>query len=174
MDMQTCSFGSLPAGLPQQFQQFLHQGSCLGMEKVMVLSPVVILQGMVPGIGSSLIVLAGCDPVTDHLYHIFYRHLHASQLSVLQTVVHPVFQVMFVPALMVEPGGGNALRLPLGIVGAAHPVLVIFCSGPELHRGVFAHVMEESLLIQPALPTMYKHQPFVMVDGFQMFQWMQP
>ena len=51
----------------------------------------------------------------------------------VRRVVNPVFQVVAVAALVMQPGCAVAFRLALGIVGAA-VALPVFGAGPELHR----------------------------------------
>ena len=89
----------------------------------------------------------------------------------VRRVVDPVFQMVLVAALMVQPGGAVALGLALGVVGAARP-LPVFGPGPELHGGQLAYIVGQALPVQPAAETIFHHQHFVMADRFVVFNGM--
>ena len=72
--------------------------------------------------------LAGCHTVTEHLNHIFLRHLTANQqmfcIASVNIVIHPVLQMVFVSSLVVQPRRGVSLILTLCIVRAAVSLIV--------------------------------------------------
>src|SRR5699024_5886208 len=70
-------------------------------------------------------------------------------------------------ALVVEPGGGVALGLSLGLVGAVVP-LVVDAPRDELGGAVFAQVVGQPLGVEPALETILHHQQLVPGDGLEM------
>ena len=110
----------------------------LGVQDVVVPAAVIVLPRRCVGVLVALIVLAGGNAVTDHLGHVAGGHPHTGHgVVAVRRVVDPVFQMVLVAALMVQPGGAVALGLALGVVGAARP-LPVFGPGPELHGGQLA------------------------------------
>ena len=110
----------------------------LGVQDVVVPAAVIVLPRRGVGVLVALIVLAGGNAVTDHLGHVAGGHPHTGHgMVAVRRVVDPVFQMVLVAALMVQPGGAVALGLALGVVGAARP-LPVFGPGPELHGGQLA------------------------------------
>src|SRR5699024_2322724 len=92
----------------------------LGVEDQMVPAAVVVFPRAGVGIAVAHIVLAGGDTVADHFRHIPRGHPHTAQRMVAGgRVVDPVFQMVPVAALVVQPGGAVAFGLALGVVGAA-------------------------------------------------------
>lgn len=77
--------------------------------------------------------------------------------------------MVLIPALVVEPGCRIAGSLPFRVVGAAI-TLIITAAHQEFRGRIFGHIMKEALLIQAHLKTMLHYQPFMMIDGPQMFQ----
>ena len=82
-------------------------------------------------------------------------------------VVDPIFQVVLVPALVVQPGRAVSFGLALGVVGAAS-ALPVLGTGPELHRRELAQIMGQPLPVQPAAEAVLHHQHFMMMDRFIM------
>ena len=110
----------------------------LGVQDVVVPAAVIVLPRRGVGVLVALIVLAGGNAVTDHLGHVAGGHPHTGHgMVAVRRVVDPVFQMVLVAALMVQPGSAVALGLALGVVGAARP-LPVFGPGPELHGGQLA------------------------------------
>lgn len=66
----------------------------------------------------------------------------------MDDIVHPVFQMVLVAPLVVQPGEGYAGGLALRVVRAA-VALIVFRTGEKLRRGVFAEIMAEALPIEP-------------------------
>ena len=128
----------------------------------------VVLPGGGVGVFFLLIDLAGGDAVAEHFHHVVDRNLHAPHLiAQLRRVVDPVFKMVPVPPLVVEPGGGIALLQPFDLVGAAGP-LVVPDACEELDGGVFAHVVEQALPVQAGLETVFHDPQLVGGDGSEM------
>ena len=109
----------------------------------------------------------GGVPVTEHLRHIFDGHLHAHDAEGavgLLPVVRPVFQMVPVAALMVEPSGRVALVLSLRVVGTA-VALKIFRTHTKFQRRVFGKVVCQALPIQAQTEAVLADPGAVAVDG---------
>ena len=119
------------------------------------------------GVFFAQIDLAGRHPVADHLADIPQRHLHAGHAGFIGAVVDPVFEVVLVPALVVEPRRGVALGVPLGLVGAV-VALIVDAAGDKLRGAVFAQVVGQALLVQAAFKAVFHHQQLVAGDGLKM------
>ena len=119
---------------------------------------------------ASHIDLAGSDPIHDHFRNILIRHRHRSHSTgqCLHAVIDPVFVMMFIPALMVQPGAGITDIFSFRIVGAACP-LIVFCPYPELCGTILGHIMQQSLFIQTYLKAALCHKDLMMCDRFKMF-----
>ena len=117
-----------------------------------------------------LVIFAGADTVNDHLRHILFRHLapaHGHCAVRGDTVVDPVFEVVAVAALVVQPGNAHAVFPALLVIGTAE-ALVILGAPPELRGAVFAQIVQKTLPIQTQPETVVPYQTAVTVYGFQM------
>ena len=154
--------------VPQHPQQLLQQRLGLGVEDVVVQAPGIVLPRGGVGVPLLLIYLAGGDTVAEHLHHIVDRHLHPAHFVLqLRGVVDPIFQVVPVSPLVVEPGGGVAPLQALHLVGAAVS-LKIFHTRQELHGAVLAHIVEQSLPVQPHPKAIFHDPVFMGGDSLQM------
>ena len=128
----------------------------------------IIFQRMGVCVGLLHISLGRRDPVHEHLYHIPRRHLLANDpLFWIGTVVDPVFIMMPVPPFMVQPRGRISGSFPLCIVRASRS-LVIFAAHEELRRRIFWHIVQQTLLIQSNLKTLFHHQHLMVIDRTKM------
>ena len=75
--------------------------------------------------------------------------------------------MMLVSALVVEPGGGIALRPPFRVVGASE-TLIIFTTHEKLAGRIFAHIVKQPLAVQTHPETALRHKNFVMRDRLKM------
>ena len=75
-----------------------------------------------------------------------------------------------VAALVVNPGSGIAVALPLCGVGASG-ALIVFGACPELCGEVFGEIMGQSLPDQADSKTVDHDQKPVMGNGFKMLPW---
>ena len=147
----------------------LELGAGRGVQQVVVLAAVIIVPGRGVGVLAAEIVAARGDAVADHLGHIPARHAHAGHgVVAVRRVVDPIFQVVAVAPLVVQPGGAVAFGLALGVVGAA-AALPVFGPGQELDRRELAQIMREALPVQPAAEAVAHDPHFVVVDGLVMF-----
>lgn len=92
-------------------------------------------------------------PVAEHLGHVLLRHLAAADVDgavLAAAVIDPVFEVVAVAALVVQPGQTDAVFQALLIVGAA-PALIVFAAAPEFRRAVFGEVVGQALPHQTQL-----------------------
>ena len=109
----------------------------------------IIIGGRI-GISIFQVDFAGCQAVAEHLRHIAHRHFVpriADLVIRCQGIIHPVFKVVPVAPLVMQPGLRDPLLQPLGIVRAAK-ALIILCSAPEFFRGILAEVVGQSLTDQ--------------------------
>ena len=83
------------------------------------------------------------------------------------TVIDPVFKVVAVAALVVQPGQTDAVFQTLLIVGAA-PALIVFAAAPEFRRAVFGEVVGQALPHQTQLQAIAADQPAVTIHGMEM------
>ena len=93
------------------------------------------------------------------------------ELHIPSAVVNPVFQMVPIAPLVVEPGGGIAQLFPLGSVGTAGAAIV-FCANPELGPGIFAHIVHQPLADQSNPEAILHHQKLMMRNGFKVPQGM--
>jgi hypothetical protein len=61
-------------------------------------------------------------------------------------IVYPMFKMVSVSSLMVQPRHGYAGCLTFCVVGASCP-LIIFTAYQKFRRGIFGQVMKQPLLI---------------------------
>ena len=107
------------------------------------------------------------DAVAEHLGDVAQRHFapaHVDLAVVADTVVDPVFKVVAVAPLVVQPRQTHAVFQALLVVGAA-PALVVFYAPPKLRGAVFAQVVGQTLPHQTQLEAIVPHQAPVTVDG---------
>ena len=119
-------------------------------------------------IAALLISLACGNAVHKHLNHILHRHLHTDDpLLGIYTVVKPVFIMMPVPSLVMQPRRRISLPLALRVIRTSGS-LIIPASNQELRRHIFGQVMAKPLPIQTHPKTALPHQPPMMIDRFEM------
>ena len=122
------------------------------------------------GILLLLVYAAGGDTVAEHLGYILLGHLAPADIDaaiLTETVVDPVFKVVAVAALVMQPRMAHAVLDALGIIGAA--VALIELDAPQkFGRGVFAQIVEQTLTIQTQLKAVASYPAAVGVDSFQM------
>lgn len=152
--------------IPQHNQQRFDQiGGLLRQEQTLVFAMteefvwVAELEGIAP-IGP-----AGRQPVAEHFSHVFYWHIDAHNAVTADAVIRPVFEMVAIPAFMMEPGGAITLCPSLGIVGTV-VALIVFDASQKLHRGVFGKIVGQPLPVEPQPEAVFSHQCSVVVDGF--------
>ena len=120
---------------PEKMLDLLHG---LRMHQIMAFPFQEINQWVVLGIFFFIIHFGCCDPVCQHLCHIFFGHSHATHgmILIIDLIINPIFKMMLVPALVMKPGGGISFILPLCIIRASVS-LIIFGSHQELGWHVF-------------------------------------
>jgi len=153
--------------LCQHQQQLAQKGLGLRVHKVAALAPLVIFQRLAVVVLFPLINFTGGDAVTEHLDDVLEGHLHRLHLVGHVAVVGPVFVVVAVAALVVQPGQGIAPDDAFLVVGAA--VALIESGGvPELHRAVFGQVMSQALPADAGLEAVADDRVAVFGDGAKM------
>ena len=97
---------------------------------------------------------AGRSPVTDHLADIVERHLDRAIACAI--IVEPVFKVVLIPALVVEPGFRVAHQLLF--LGVGRPIAFeIFNTRAKLSRRELRQVMQDPLLIKAQPKAIFLH-----------------
>ena len=129
---------------------------------------VVVIRVAVP-VKRTAVGLARRNAVAEHFEHIFQRHLHAAHPRAVRRVVDPVFQMMAVSSLVVQPRRTVSLFAPLDFVRAA-VALIIPRTRPELDRTEFAEVVRESLTVKTDAPAVPQNQKTVMLHRAQMLK----
>lgn len=125
----------------------------------------VIIPGGGVGIVLLLVGLAGGDAVAEHFDDVAGGHFHAAHFVVQGGgIIDPVFEVVFVAAFVVEPGGGVALFEAFGFVGA-FVALEVPDAGQEFGGGEFAHVVEKPLPVKAGAEAIFHYAPLVGGDG---------
>ena len=137
------------------------------MHQVVILAALVVLPRGGIGVLVAQIDLAGSHPVAHHLADVPQGDLHAGQAGLGGAVIDPVFQMMLVAPLVVQPRRGVALGCALRLVGAV-VALIIDAPGDELGGAVLAQVVGKALLIQPAFKAVFHHQQLVPGDSLEM------
>lgn len=79
------------------------------------------------------LILTCRNPITEHLHNIFDWHLHSHELSValVGAVIYPIFQMMLIPAFVMQPRARIPLFFSLSVVRAPSP-LEVSCSHRKL------------------------------------------
>ena len=126
-----------------------------------------VFQRTVIGIVFTFVVLAGGHSVAEHFLQIPQRHFHRLVLFGLGIHVVPVFKMVPVSALVVEPGGGIAEQLSFPFVGASG-ALIIPHTGEKFRGGEFGQVVGQSPQRNPASYGILPHQLFVVRNGLEM------
>ena len=107
------------------------------------------------------IISGRADSVHYHLCDIFTRHRNAiDNVLISRRIIHPVFKMMFISALMMQPGLRQSCFLSLGIIRTSVS-LIIFTSNQKFYRFIFRQVMEQSLFIQTCPETIMHDQQFM-------------
>ena len=132
--------GAVMPEVAHHFQQFFQQGAGLRVEQVVGLAALVVFQRGSIGVLVAQIDLAGGHAVAHHFAHIAQGHLHAGKARLPGAVIDPVFQMVLVAALVVQPRGGIAPRQTFRFVGAV-VTLIIDAARNELGRAVLAQVV---------------------------------
>ena len=114
----------------------------------------------------SVIDPAGGNPIQTQLYHIAGGHGVAHEHHVTAAVVDPVFQMVLVPALVMEPCGRVAQLFPLSGIGASGAGIIL---GPhtELCGGILAHIMHQPLPDEPHPEAVLHHQKLMVRNGLK-------
>ena len=126
-----------------------------------------IFQRCTIGIIFALVGLTGGAPIHHHFHQILSGHMKGFVLLGFQTQIRPVFIVMAVTALMVDPRFAVSLDLPLCSIGTAS-ALVILCAPPKLRGGIFGQVMGQSLPEQTHPETAPHNNEAVLGNGLKM------
>ena len=158
---------ALAALIPDHFQQLFQQRAGLRVKDIMILAALVILPGSGIGIPVSQVDLTSGHPVTDHLADIPQGDLHPHHALLGIAVIDPIFQVMLIAPLMMQPSRGIPPGLPFCFIGAVVP-LVIDAAGDKLRRAVLAQVMCQTLCIQPTFKAVPHHQHLMPGNGLEM------
>ena len=82
-------------------------------------------------------------------------------------IVDPIFKVVLIPSLVVQPCAAVPLFPAFSVVGAA-VALIIFRPHQEFRRGILGEVMGQPLPIKPDPEAVPHDQQFVAGDRFQM------
>ena len=109
---------------------------------------------------------AGSHSVAYHLNDVFLRHSDGHPLAVNHVI--PVFPVMPVSSLVMEPSGGEAVEFLLINVGGP-PSLKVFYRYKEFGRAVLGEIMGQSLHVETAGKTVFHDFPAMCADRIQMF-----
>lgn len=143
--------------------------SRIGMKRSVIRTLVVICQGACVRISFPFIYFAGGNAIDDHLHDIPIRHGHGRHSSRygMHAVIDPVLVMVFIPALVMQPGGRIALRLPFRIVRA--PVsLIILRTDAKFLRHIFRKIVRKPLPVKPHGKASLCHKPFVIGDCLKM------
>jgi hypothetical protein len=90
----------------------------------------------------------------------------AHKRHVFTAIVDPVFQMVPVPALMVQPGRGVAKHLPLGSVWASGAG-VVFRTDSKFRPRILAQIVQQPLPNEPHAKTVAHDQKFVVGYGLK-------
>ena len=159
--------GAVMPEVAHHLQQLFQQGTGLRVEQVVGLAALVVFPRGSIGVLVAQIDLACGHAVAHHFAHIAQGHLHAVKARLPGAVIDPVFQMVLVAALVVQPRGGIAPRQTFRFVGAV-VTLIIDAAWNELGRAVLAQVVGKALLVEPAGKSVFHHQQLVPGDGFKM------
>jgi len=107
------------------------------------------------------------DSVAEHFLDVFQRHLDRGHFPRHRVVICPIFKVVLVSALVVHPGVGKAVILPLALVGGT-VALIVPGSDYEFRRGILREVVEEPLKKDPCLAAVPDNGVPVFCNGLEM------
>lgn len=102
----------------------------------------------------------GGDPVTAHFGGVFERHFYRYDTDALFVVV-PIFPMMFVSALMVEPRGAVAFFKAFLFIGRALSA-EISGSRDKLGGRQLGKIVGQTLPVQSALEAELTHEAFML------------
>ncbi len=132
----------------QHMKQLFQHLSGLGMEEPGGIAALIVSKRICVLVSGTIIDLAGCHSVHEHLRHIASWHLHCRNgIFGVGAVIKPVFIMVTVASLVMKPRLGIALIFPLRIVGAA-VALIVSCSYQEFRRTEFGKIMQKPLPVQ--------------------------
>ena len=151
--------------VPDDLQDMLHLLCRLRMH---VLSSVMVhevVQGIRALVVLTMVGLTGCHTVADAFDQIIVWHGNRRPYPVQRVI--PVFPVVLVMALVVQPPLGIAMQFLLIDIWRT-PALVVLHTRNELAGGILGKIMRQSLPVQPAGKAMLSDKGAVMVDGTDM------
>ncbi len=110
----SCTRRSAPAPMSRTiFSSSSSRARVSRVKQVVGLAALVVFPRGSIGVPVAQIDLAGGHAVAHHFAHIAQGHLHAGKAGFRGAIIDPVFEVMLVAPLVVEPRGGVArLRAP--------------------------------------------------------------
>ena len=106
------------------------------------MQPVVVVSlGIIFPWGTIMILVfqisfTGSYPVTKHFRYIAKGHFDPFHGFSIAGIVNPIFHMMFIASLMVEPGSAIPFLRPFCFIGTA-VALVIFDSRKKFHKRIF-------------------------------------
>ena len=118
-----------------------------------------------------LINLACCNAIHEHFHHIPQGHFHPNQKRAFTAghgIINPIFKMVLISALMMQPRGGIALLLLLCIIGAAI-ALKIFRTDQKFCQAVLAQIMRQPLPVKPNSEAALPYQPSMVCNCLKMF-----
>ena len=130
-------------------------------------APVVVFKRAGVCVFILLIDLAGSHTVAKHLYDIDQRHLDRYSLALGNREVRPVFEMMFVPALVVHPCRGASEFPALFSRRTSVAPDIVSDTGDEFGRAVFGQVMQKTAPGDAAPEAVGHDEVSVSCDGME-------
>jgi hypothetical protein len=142
------SNGAVFALLCQHGKKPLKERPRLRMKALFFVDPEVIVKGGAVGVGASVVDLGSGNAVTDHLKHVAKWHFDAFPFPGFLIHLDPVFIMVGVSSLVVEP----RCRIPplhsFCSIGTSVPLIVAY-TAQKLNRRIFRKVVEQPLAVKP-------------------------
>ena len=148
----------------------MHEAAGVGTPQILA-ALIVFPRG---GVGKLLFLVyaAGGDPITEHFGHILFRHFTSADINaavLAQAIIDPIFEVVAIPPLVMQPRQADAVGDTLGVIGTAI-TLIVFHAAPEFRGTVLAQVVCQSLPHQSQLPAIVPYPTAVRIYGVQVIE----
>ena len=126
--------------------EHIQQQRCgVGVDHIVPCGAHIVVIWVAVAIRTAAVGLAGGHAVAEHFSYIADRHFQAGHtVAGLGGIVDPIFQVMLVAALVMQPGGGVAFVLAFAVVRAVGTEIV-FCAHEKFDGGIFTQVVGQAL-----------------------------
>ena len=148
-------------------QPFFQNAGSTGVHQLFRRSAFEVVQRIGGFVCVPLVDFCGSNPVAEGFLEENQRHGNRFVGAGNCADIVPVFVVVAVSALVMEPCSGISLHFSFMFVGTAFSCLIVPRSRDELGRRVFRQIMHQPAVRDSASDSVEKYQIPVAGDGFQ-------